>query len=1062
VSQSSLNFFHQVGSPAPGSQTVTVSTATPTSVNVAVSTSQGGTWLFASPSGIPVPAPFTLTVIALPTGLTAGTYNGTITLSATGASNVTIQVTLVVSTSPLLTASPTALTFTHALSSATPPPAQTIAVSTTASAPIAFSAAATVQIGTQWLAVTPTSGSTPSTLTVTVNPAGLVAGTYNGTISIASAGAANSPLQIPVTMQIADLRLSVSPAALAFDYQPGGALPVDQVISVTSTGGSVAFTAAAATTAGGNWLAISATSGTTNQNLTVSVNPVGLTQGTYTGSITITSPGVANSPQIVAVTLTVSPDQLAARPSAVTFTHQVGGTAPPSQLVLVTNVSSPVAVSVATNGGAWLTVSTAAASTPFGVLVNVNPQGLNPGIYNGNVVLTALTPNSPLSVPVTLVVTAAATLRVSANQLLFFAQVGGSNPAAQSFNVTSTGAAQAFNATASTASGGAWLSVSPATGITDASVSVSVNAATLAPGTYTGTVTVVSTQAGSSPINIPVRLTVSNSPLLVVPSGPLTFSFSAGGQLPPNQSIAVASTGASINFTAAASTAIAINWLAVAPNGPVPTPQNLTVGVNTFGLVPGRYTGILRIAADGIPNSPQYVPVILDVSQNIPLTLNPAAPVNFVHTIGQPAPGARGVQLTSAAPLNFTVTAQTTDGRNWLRVTPTTGLTNQELSITVVPEGLERGLYGGTITITAPQASNTPQLIPVTLEVRAPAANLVLSRDTLTFAARLNTPAPASQQVQITSSGDALPFSVTSSTTSGGAWLQVSGSSASTPATLTVGVNPAGLVRGTYTGTINIVSASAANSPRTIAVTLMVEGAQPVVNTVVHAASFQPTAAVPGLLVTLTGTDLGPTPAQTLRLNAQGSVDTTLGGVRVLFDNIPAPLLFVSAGQINCVVPYGLAGRARTSVLVENQGSPSNRLELNIADANPGIFLLNAAGQGAIVNQIGTINGVAAPAPRGSVIIIYATGEGATAPAGVDGGVSGVNTPLKQPILPTRVRIGGIEAEVQYAGSAPSLVAGVLQINVVIPLNSPVGPAVPIQISVGAFNSPPGVTVAVQ
>jgi uncharacterized protein (TIGR03437 family) len=135
---------------------------------------------------------------------------------------------------------------------------------------------------------------------------------------------------------------------------------------------------------------------------------------------------------------------------------------------------------------------------------------------------------------------------------------------------------------------------------------------------------------------------------------------------------------------------------------------------------------------------------------------------------------------------------------------------------------------------------------------------------------------------------------------------------------------------------------------------------------------------------------------------------------------------------------------------------------LPIAASAPGVFTVDATGtgQGAVVNQDGTVNGVANPAARGSVISIYATGEGQTSPAGVTGSVTQSNA--KAPVLPVTVNIGGFGASVQYAGSAPGEVAGLLQVNAVVPQGVGLGPVVPVTVSVGGIASQAGVTIAVK
>jgi uncharacterized protein (TIGR03437 family) len=195
-------------------------------------------------------------------------------------------------------------------------------------------------------------------------------------------------------------------------------------------------------------------------------------------------------------------------------------------------------------------------------------------------------------------------------------------------------------------------------------------------------------------------------------------------------------------------------------------------------------------------------------------------------------------------------------------------------------------------------------------------------------------------------------------------------------------------------------------------------------------------------------------------------VASKLNGLQVTFDGKAAPLIYTSANQTNLIVPYEVAGKASTVMQVVYAAAAGTLQTaawvLPIAASAPGVFTVDATGtgQGAVVNQDGTVNGVANPAARGSVISIYATGEGQTSPAGVTGSVTQSNA--KAPVLPVTVNIGGFGASVQYAGSAPGEVAGLLQVNAVVPQGVGLGPVVPVTVSVGGIASQAGVTIAVK
>jgi uncharacterized protein (TIGR03437 family) len=148
-------------------------------------------------------------------------------------------------------------------------------------------------------------------------------------------------------------------------------------------------------------------------------------------------------------------------------------------------------------------------------------------------------------------------------------------------------------------------------------------------------------------------------------------------------------------------------------------------------------------------------------------------------------------------------------------------------------------------------------------------------------------------------------------------------------------------------------------------------------------------------------------------------------------------------------------------MVIVYQGRASSPVTLQVAAAAPALFSANqtGTGPGAILNQDSSLNTAANPAAKGSIVILYGTGEGQTNPAGVDGRVAATIFP--KPLLNVSVSIGGQAAEVAYAGAAPFLVAGVFQINVKIPENAPSG-AVPVVVRVGSFASQEGISVQVQ
>jgi uncharacterized protein (TIGR03437 family) len=230
----------------------------------------------------------------------------------------------------------------------------------------------------------------------------------------------------------------------------------------------------------------------------------------------------------------------------------------------------------------------------------------------------------------------------------------------------------------------------------------------------------------------------------------------------------------------------------------------------------------------------------------------------------------------------------------------------------------------------------------------------------------------------------------------------------------------------------------------------------------VDGASTQPGAVTPGKIVVLYGSRIGPSTLASAQLGSDGRLSNNLGNTQVFFDGVAAPLLYASSGQLAAVVPYGVGGKTGTQVQVRSGGLSSDVVAMPVKPTGPSVFSSDytGSGQGAILNQDGvTVNSSAAPAGKGSVVSIFATGEGQTTPSGIDGLLATGAYP--KPVSPVQVFINGNPAEVLYAGAAPNQIAGLFQVNVRIPADAPSGD-VPVQIQVGNAASQPGITVAVK
>ena len=218
----------------------------------------------------------------------------------------------------------------------------------------------------------------------------------------------------------------------------------------------------------------------------------------------------------------------------------------------------------------------------------------------------------------------------------------------------------------------------------------------------------------------------------------------------------------------------------------------------------------------------------------------------------------------------------------------------------------------------------------------------------------------------------------------------------------------------------------------------------------------------PGTIIAIRGLEIGPAVPTTTRVNAAGQVATDLDGYRLMFDDIAAPLLYATRDQIGAVVPFAVAGRTDVVVRLVTPTGTITAGRVPVLKANPAFFTANASGRGnaAALNQDGSLNSPQNPAAKGSVVVLYGTGEGAMTPGVVDGRLT-TGPVLPRPVLPVRARVGGVPAALHYAGAAPGLVAGATQWNIQIPEDTPSGPAL-VAVQVGEVWSVNNVVISVQ
>ena len=457
-----------------------------------------------------------------------------------------------------------------------------------------------------WLTISPTSGPTPAKITVNANPAGLAAGTYKANVQISETQRVQT---VPVTFTIsANPVLLTDIGSITYSYIGGNPPPAEQTISVNiSSGSPEEFTFASGLP---SWLQVTTKSTTTPAALTVNLLPQGLPNGTYLASILITPTAQGGLPVTIPVLLTVAGAiPIVANPTSLSFTAPAGGS--PRSLTVGVTASAPTnfTASVSTTTGAgWLSVSPLSGTAGVArttLTVTADATALSAGTYLGTLTLTSAI-GVITQAPVTFTVgSSSVPFTISPTSLTFTYAQNGSIPAAQTLTITGS---QDFTASASVTSGGNWLSVAPISGTGNATLSVSVNPAGMAIGTYTGTITV--TPSGGTAQIVPVTLTVSSATIVATPNT-LTFAYTINGTVPAAQSVSLTTTSGAITYTATSSA----TWLTVTPaSGTAPT--TLTVAVDPTGLGPNTYNGSIMVS--GVSETPISIAVTLTVSRQPP------------------------------------------------------------------------------------------------------------------------------------------------------------------------------------------------------------------------------------------------------------------------------------------------------------------------------------------------------------------------------------------------------------------------------------------------------------
>jgi hypothetical protein len=753
---------------------------------------------------------------------------------------------------PALLTSPSKLTFAG-FAGQPNPPSQGLQIYNEGSGTLNWTATS----NSSWLVATP-SGTTPASLSVSVNTAGLATGTYTGTITVNAAGTTNGPQTISVSLLVTNLWLFSNFADGTMNGWAFSPLGFASNWSVAS--GALQYNG------GGHTQVYAGDAGWTDYNLNVSVKLA--TMSDYPGGIR----GRLNFSTGAGYAVWLYPSEGVVklfRNSAWNIDNglvQLGQGNVKFDTTNYHNVQlsfNGSAIQVAFDGNTVISATDATYSSGA-IALDVS----NRVISFTNVMVTSLSANPGSLTP------APASLALSTNY--------GSSPPPQNVQLTATGGPVVWTASTNAS----WLNISPGVGLTSATPQVSVSSAALNPGTYNGVVTFVALGAGPAAQSVNVQLTVNTlPPSLVVAPGALRF-FAIGNQPVSSQTLGVSNGGGLGTFNWTLSTSANTPWLSASPGGGS-VPQAISVSVNPTGLAVGSYSGNLTVTAAGVANSPRSVPVSLQVlSSDLKETFQDLgsgwviSPLGLGNgwTVSNGVYSYAGLGLSQSCAGNtawtdysFDANIQLSNLSNWPggirgRVNPITGagyavwlypgsnqlvlysvsqwninagaaqLASAPVTLDTRMHDLKLGFQGnvisvywdGTFMVSATDNSYPSGYIcmdadnqPISYSnVQVAAVQNAVTIDSVNPSSlvfnSVGGSVPAARTLNISAGGATTTWAASSNA----AWLTVSASNSLTPGQLAVSTNPAGLTQGSYSGTITISVPGASNSPLTIPVTL--------------------------------------------------------------------------------------------------------------------------------------------------------------------------------------------------------------------------------------------------
>lgn len=515
-----------------------------------------------------------------------------------------------------------------------------------------------------------------------------------------------------------------------------------------------------------------------------------------------------------------------------------------------------------------------------------------------------------------------------------------------------------------------WLQVDAARWSTQSELEVNVDPTGLAPGTYTGEVTLGRDTYPSLGRPLVTFIVLPRTTPIRLAAAPATIAFiaRAGDPSPLPRSMNISAPGIATTLIATPPG----HWLTAIVSGRTPSAQ-ITVTPQPQGRMPGFYTGLLEVRSADLPGGIGTIPVSLTIrssdadreeesellvsEESVQLEVEPPY-----------TPIERRIRLTSNRSLDVNAVVQPA-GISWLRLSTFAGVTPYDLRMEILPATVAAGTYEAVVVLSAIGVSKTVRVRCTVI----PPVRLLPGETSVTF-----TPTAPAHMLYVTATGRSVPLTATS----GSPWLTVTPATGQTPVNLQLRATAGTLAPGFHSTWIALAGAGTTTR---VPVFLDIPLPAPTLTPIGPAS--------PGAWIQINGDNLA-----SFSLSAALPLPLTLGGTTVLLVGAPIPIHSIEPTHILAQIPPATP-EGRSTLAVRTPSGISNGIELLIAPASPVILAID-------------------PGRAGQPVAIYASGLGA------------LRSGICQHII--RAEIDGLPAEVVFAGASPGQV-GLYQVNAIVP-----------------------------